>query len=65
MGNSQRISTGIAILVDRMTAPLVKEDEIITKGRTQYLTLHLPDNTELSIINTYAPRASCCNPTLG
>ncbi len=58
MGNSQRISAGTAILVDRMTAPLVKEDGIITEGRTQYLTLHLPDSTELTIINTYAPRTS-------
>jgi hypothetical protein len=53
MGNSQRISAGTAILVDRMTAPLVKEDGIIIEGRTQYLALHLPDSTELSIINTY------------
>jgi len=30
MGNSQRISAGTAILVDKMTAPLVKEDGIIT-----------------------------------
>jgi hypothetical protein len=58
MGNSQRISAGTAILVDRMTTPLVKEDGIITEGRTQYLTLHLPNSTELSIINTYASRAS-------
>jgi hypothetical protein len=58
MGNSQRINVGTAILVDRMTAALIKEQEIITEGRVQYLTLHLPDNTELSIINTYAPRTS-------
>jgi exonuclease III len=86
MGNSQRISVRTAILVDRMTAPIVKEDGIITEGRTQYLTLHLPVSiktapivkedgiitegrtqyltlhlpvsTKLSIINTYAPRAS-------
>jgi len=58
MGNSQRISAEIAILVDRMTAPLVKEDGIIIKGRMQYLTLHLPNSTELTIINTYAPRTS-------
>jgi hypothetical protein len=64
MGNSQRISAGTAILVDRVTTPLVKEDEIITKGRTQYLTLHLPDSTELSIINTYAPRTSKDRATL-
>jgi len=58
MGNSQRISAETAIMVDRVTAPLVKDDGIITKGRTQFLTLHLPDSTELSIINTYAPRTS-------
>jgi exonuclease III len=64
MGNSQRISAGTAILVDRMTAPLVKEDGIITEGRAQYLTLHLPDSTKLSIINTYAPRTSSDRATL-
>jgi exonuclease III len=64
MGNSQRISAGTAILVDRVTTPLVKEDRIIIEGRTQFLTLHLPDSTELSIINTYAPRASKDRATL-
>jgi exonuclease III len=64
MGNSQRISAGTAILVDRVTTPLIKEDRIITEGRTQFLTLHLPDSTELSIINTYAPRASKDRATL-
>jgi len=58
MGNSQHISAGIAILVDRMTAPLIKEDGILTEGRVQYVTLHLPDSFELSIINTYALRTS-------
>jgi exonuclease III len=64
MGNSQRISAGTAILVDRVTAPLVKEDGIIIEGRTQFLTLHLPDSTELAIINTYAPRTSRDRATL-
>jgi endonuclease/exonuclease/phosphatase family metal-dependent hydrolase len=41
-----------------MTPPFIKEDGILTKGRVQYITLHLPDSSELSIINTYAPRAS-------
>jgi hypothetical protein len=41
-----------------MTAPLIKEDEILTKGRVQYVTLHLSNSSELSIINTYAPRTS-------
>ncbi len=58
MGTSQRTSAGTAILVDRMTAPLIKKDEILVKGRAQYVTLHLPDSSELSIVNVYAVRAS-------
>jgi hypothetical protein len=41
-----------------MTAPLVKEDKILTEGEVQYVTLHLPDNSELTIINTYASKTS-------
>ncbi len=41
-----------------MTTPLIKKDGILTEGRVQYVTLHLPDSSELSIINTYAPRTS-------
>jgi exonuclease III len=33
MGTSQRTSAGTAILVDRMTAPLIKKDEILVEGR--------------------------------
>jgi exonuclease III len=58
MGISQRTNAGTAILVDRMTAPLIKEDGILVEGRVQYVTLHLPDSSELSIINISAPRAS-------
>jgi endonuclease/exonuclease/phosphatase family metal-dependent hydrolase len=58
MGSSQRTSAGTAILVDRMTAPLVKEDKILIEGRMQYVTLLLPDNLELTIVNTYASRTS-------
>jgi exonuclease III len=58
MGTSQRTSAETAILVDRMTAPLIKGDGILVEGRAQYVTLHLPDCSELSIINTYAPRKS-------
>jgi hypothetical protein len=41
-----------------MTAPLVKEDKILIEGRVQYVTLHLPDNSEITIVNTYASRTS-------
>jgi hypothetical protein len=33
MGISQRTSAETAILVDRMTTPLIKEDEILVEGR--------------------------------
>ncbi len=58
MGITQRTSAGTAILVDRMTAPLIKEDGILVEGRAQYITLHFPDNSELTIINTYVPKTS-------
>jgi len=41
-----------------MTAPLVKEDKILIEGRVQHVTLHLPDNSMLTIVNTYASRTS-------
>jgi len=41
-----------------MTAPLVKEDKILIEGRVQYVTLHLLDNSELTIVNTYALKTS-------
>jgi exonuclease III len=58
MGTSQRTSAGTAILVDRMMAPLVQEDKVLVEGRVQYITLHLPDNSKLTIVNTYASRTS-------
>ncbi|CAM6044951.1 unnamed protein product, partial [Sphagnum compactum] len=58
MGRSQRTSAGTAILVDRMTAPLVKENGILMEGRAQYITLQLTNNGSLTIINVYAARSS-------
>jgi hypothetical protein len=58
MGASQRTRVGTAILVDRTTTPLIKEDKILTEGRVQYVTLHLLDNTVLTIVNTYASNMS-------
>ncbi len=58
MGCSQRINAGTFILVDRMIAPLVKESRILIEGRAQYITLHLPDNGSLTIVNIYATRSS-------
>jgi hypothetical protein len=58
MGSSQRTSAGTAILVDRMMALLVKEDKILIEGKVQSVTLHLPDDSVLTIVNTYASRTS-------
>jgi hypothetical protein len=58
MGASQRTKARTAILVDRIMTPLIKEDKILTEGRVQYVTLHLPDNTMLTIVNTYASNTS-------
>jgi hypothetical protein len=41
-----------------MTTPLIKEDKILTEGKVQYITLHLLDNSVLTIVNTYASRTS-------
>jgi hypothetical protein len=41
-----------------MMAPLVQEDKVLVEGRVQYITLHLLDNSKLTIINTYASRTS-------
>jgi hypothetical protein len=58
MGRLQRTSAGTTILVDRMTALFVKENGIMLKGQVQYVTLQLPDNGSLTIINVYAARSS-------
>jgi hypothetical protein len=41
-----------------MTTPLIKENGILTEGKVQYISLHLPDSSVLTIINVYVPRAS-------
>ncbi len=58
MGCSQRISAGITILVDRATAPLIKDHGTLIEGRDQFITLQSPDNGRLIIVNIYAPRTS-------
>jgi hypothetical protein len=39
MGYSQRTNACTAILVDRVTAPLVKEHDILMEGRAQFIML--------------------------
>jgi exonuclease III len=49
---------GTAILVDRKTAPLVKDNEILLEGRAQYIMLQFADNGSLTIVNVYVARSS-------
>jgi len=58
MGTSQRTSASTAILVDKATAPLIKDHDIVMEGRAQFLTLQSPDNGSFTIINIYAQRSS-------
>ncbi len=58
MGTSQKTSAGTAILVDKSTAPLVKDHNIISEGRAQFVTLQSPDEGTFTIINIYAPCSS-------
>jgi hypothetical protein len=58
MGTSQRLSAGTAILVDKSTAPLVKDHETLSTGRAQYITLQAPEGGILTIANIYAPISS-------
>ncbi len=58
MGRSQRTSVGMAILVDRKTASVVKDSGILLEGRAQYITLQFADNNSLTIVNVYVARSS-------
>ncbi len=58
MGHSQRMSTGTSILVDRFIAPLIIANDILLEGRAQFITFHIPNNENLTIINVYAARSS-------
>ncbi len=48
----------MAILVDKMTAPLVKENDIMLESRAQYVTLQLLGNDSLTIVNIYVAKSS-------
>jgi exonuclease III len=58
MGHSQRMSTGTSILIDRPLAPLISANDIFLKGRAQFITLQIPSNGNLTIINVYAAYSS-------
>jgi hypothetical protein len=58
MGCLQRKNTSTSILVDMTITPLVKVNGILLEGRAHFITLHLPNNGSLTIINVYAPKSS-------
>ncbi len=65
MGRSQRTNAGIAILVDRATAPLIKDHDILVEGRAQYVSLQSPGGGSLTVINIYAQQSSNNRPPSG
>ncbi|CAM6007811.1 unnamed protein product [Sphagnum balticum] len=48
----------MAILIDRVTTPLIKDHGILMEGRAQYVSLQSPEGRTLTIINVYAQRSS-------
>ncbi len=58
MGRSQRISAGMAILMDRATSPYIKDQGILVEGRAQYVTLQSLKGGSLTVINLYVQRTS-------
>jgi endonuclease/exonuclease/phosphatase family metal-dependent hydrolase len=58
MDPSQRMSACTAILVDKKTAPLVVDSEILMEGRAQFIKLQVVGNSTLTIVNVYAAQTS-------
>jgi hypothetical protein len=54
VGPSQRISVGMAILVDKTISPLITDHGTLVEGRAQFVTLQPPSEGALTIINIYA-----------
>jgi len=54
MGQSQKISAGTAIFIDRVTTPLIRDHDILIKGQAQYVTLQSPEGRSLTVINIFA-----------
>jgi len=48
----------MAIFIDRVTTPLIKDHGILIEGRAQYVTLQSPEGGSLTVINIYAQRTS-------
>jgi hypothetical protein len=49
----QRLSVGTSILVDRSLTPQITSNSILLEGKAQFITLELPNNENLTIVNIY------------
>jgi hypothetical protein len=52
------MSVGTSMLIDRSLAPLISANGILLEGRAQFITLQIPSNGNLIIINVYAACSS-------
>jgi endonuclease/exonuclease/phosphatase family metal-dependent hydrolase len=52
------MSEGTSILIDRSLAPLISANNILLEGKAQFITLQIPGNGNLAIINVYATCSS-------
>jgi exonuclease III len=54
MGRSQKMSAGTSILIDKSLASVINANDIFKKSKAQFITLQIPGNGNLTIINVYA-----------
>jgi hypothetical protein len=52
------MSGGISILINRSLAPLINANGILLEGKAYFITLQIPANGNMTIINVYA----ACSP---
>jgi hypothetical protein len=52
------MNAGTSILIDRSLAPLISANDILLKGRAQFITLEIRGNNNPTIINVYATCSS-------
>jgi endonuclease/exonuclease/phosphatase family metal-dependent hydrolase len=52
------MNAGTSILINKSLAPLISANDILLKGRAQFITLQIPGNGNLTIINVYVACSS-------
>jgi len=58
MGRSQRLNVGTFILVERSLTPQITSNSILLEGRTQFITVKLSNNENLTTVNIYIAHTS-------